>query len=159
MFQLFVALALAAAAAITDYLYYRIPNMLVALGMVTLVWIALTDAWYGEMQMVFWRMQGMGISLILLIPVYLFGGLGAGDVKLLCIIGGLFGVQSTVIIIAAAFCIGAGYGIGTILKGIQEELQRYQENGVVQWHMHRIHFAYAVFGATLIYGLIMCKQG
>lgn len=87
--QVLLHLVLIAAAA--DLLWGIIPNGLVAAGLLC----GLCDQVYG------WKILGFALwGLGIAVPIFLFGGLywfrmiGAGDVKLFCVIGGFLGPGS-----------------------------------------------------------------
>ncbi|PKH06289.1 prepilin peptidase [Moritella sp. Urea-trap-13] len=71
-----------------DLRYQRIPNKLCLLALLFGILInSYFDSWSGFMESIF----GASLALILLIPVYKFKMLGAGDVKLMIGIGALSG--------------------------------------------------------------------
>lgn len=79
-----------------DFSIRKIPNILSLGGCVVGVgWLMSTGhamTGVGAMQ----AMLGFGLALLLTLPGYLMHALGAGDVKLLCAIGLLCGLQITV---------------------------------------------------------------
>lgn len=53
--------------------------------------------------------------ILLLIFIFMIGGIGAGDVKLFAVIGGFIGYQGVIWCIIASFIIGAVISVGKIL--------------------------------------------
>ena len=90
-------------AVIWDLRSSRIPNWLTFPAMS----IALAGhAWLDGMDGVLFSMAGLGTGLGLFILVYLVGGMGAGDVKLLAGVGAWIGMGDTLY----AFCVSAVVG-------------------------------------------------
>lgn len=83
-----VLVALLLGAVITDLRSRRIPNLLVGGGMVLALLWHLSQA---GMPGVFFSLKGMGIGILLLIIPFFLGGMGAGDVKLLGMVGAFMG--------------------------------------------------------------------
>lgn len=103
-------LAVVWAAAWVDFKTFRIPNALsvtvAAMGLLSQVWgLGLAGIWQG--------IAGLGLGLALLLPAYLLGHAGAGDVKLMGAVGALLGPQrlwwALLFSILAAGVMGAMY--------------------------------------------------
>ena len=88
-----LALGMVTLAAYIDLRTRRIPNWLtvgmLAAGLVVNVW-ELGAAGFGV------ALAGCALGLVLLLPFYVVGGMGAGDVKLLGAVGALVGPQTLV---------------------------------------------------------------
>lgn len=73
-----------AAAAFMDWMYYRIPNICIVAGMAAgLVMAYASESWLGVVA----AAVCMAVIFVVLYPLYLLGGLGAGDVKLFMVAG------------------------------------------------------------------------
>lgn len=75
-------------AAIIDGWKLKVPNWLtfhLALGGLAFC------TWYAGAAGLIWSLQGLGIGLAVLLPLYLIGGMGAGDVKLYAGVGAWVG--------------------------------------------------------------------
>jgi prepilin peptidase CpaA len=90
-------------AAVIDGWKLKVPNW-ITFPMVISGWIYSTAAfgWEG----LAWSLVGTGVGLLLLLPLYAVGGMGAGDVKLLAGVGAW--VWGTVTFYA--FCLSAVFG-------------------------------------------------
>ncbi|MDD5329653.1 MAG: A24 family peptidase [Sulfuricella sp.] len=96
-------LGLLLAAALTDSIHYRIPNLLVFPGAAFgLFYNAVFSGGLGLVG----ALEGMGMGLALLLPFYLLRAMGAGDVKLMAMTGAFLGPWDTL-----------GAALGTFLAG------------------------------------------
>jgi prepilin peptidase CpaA len=111
---------LVTAAAITDLASRRIPNVLIAAGLVASLMVqTFSPAGLG------WAawLLGMLTGFVLLLPVYLLRGMGAGDVKLMAAIGAFVGPFIALKIVLATFLIGGIWSLAVILfKGKWNEV-------------------------------------
>nr|WP_242470864.1 A24 family peptidase [Thiocystis violacea] len=107
-----VTLSVVWAAAWVDFRTFRIPNTIVllgiALGMSILTWGAgLEGLWQS--------LGGILVALVLLFPFYVFGHMGAGDVKLMGAVGALLGPEQLLmalfITLVAAGLMGVAYAL------------------------------------------------
>jgi prepilin peptidase CpaA len=90
-------------AAIIDGIRLKVPNWLtyhLALG--GLAWAA----WSGGTHGLLWSLGGLATGLLLLLPLYAIGGMGAGDVKLLAGIGAWVGASVTLGAFACSAVVG-----------------------------------------------------
>ena len=96
-------LLLIAAAVVVDVRSHRIPNAVVATGAaIGFAWqLVLPDGWG-----VVYALQGAAVGLGLFLPMYVMHAMGAGDVKLMAMIGTFLGPAATV-----------GAGLSTLLAG------------------------------------------
>lgn len=88
-----LVLLLVIPAAIFDYRERRIPNWLVLAGIVTGLAMnifllydnpsPLTGLWFS--------LEGLGLALVVYLPLYILRGMGAGDVKLMAAVGSIVG--------------------------------------------------------------------
>jgi prepilin peptidase CpaA len=76
-------------AAISDIRTRRIPNKLVVAGLSSLCVLATFSGAKGFI----WSFAGLAAGLAIFFPIYAAGWLGAGDVKLIGLVGGFFGLQ------------------------------------------------------------------
>ncbi len=119
-------LVLLLAAVITDLKTHRIPNLLLipALGISVLIH-TLGSGLPGLIDVA----GGLLVGMAMLLPVYMLGGMGAGDVKLLGVVGSLLGPWGAVVAGLATMMSGAVLGIGVILwQRLRPLLQPYAQH-------------------------------
>jgi len=111
-------------AAVTDLYHHRLPNPL-TLGALLLA-LAL-QLYFLQGSGLLQGLAGAFTGLLLLLPFYLLGGMGAGDVKLMAAVGGFIGPLP--VALAAAFsliCAGLyGLALITVKREWTPTLQRY----------------------------------
>ena len=114
-------IALVVAAASTDLQCRRIPNVLVAAG---LVGAFFTQCWLrgipdGASAWLAGALVGFGLFL----PLYLMRGMGAGDVKLMAAIGAFVGPQMSVEIAFMTWIIGGVWALAVVvLRGVAKSV-------------------------------------
>jgi prepilin peptidase CpaA len=113
-----VLLALLAAAAVYDWRTYRIPNLLTAGGL--LFALAYNTAYPPAMIANWtWAPTGMLLGLAALLPMYAIGAMGAGDVKLMAMVGAFLGPQGA---IYALLFSGAAGGIAALSFALRKRM-------------------------------------
>lgn len=155
-------LAILAAAVFYDVRQERVPNGLILAGMVLTAGQAVILGRLSE-----W-LFGMGIPILLLFPLFWIRGLGAGDIKLLSVIGSFSGWKVSCSIILAAFFAGFVLSVYKILRYHQFFIRmRYlahyiskckKENQITPYYRkeegsqkERIHFTVPILFAYLLY--------
>ncbi len=105
-------------AAVIDGFELKVPNWL-TFSMIISGWIYSTAAaaWLGESWWVGlgWSMVGMIVGLLLLMPAYAIGGMGAGDVKLMAGVGAWVHATHTFYAFCATAIVGAILAVGMVL--------------------------------------------
>ena len=97
---------------IYDLFYGRIPNVFIVIGFMS---------WFPYIVMtrrtsdVVWALLSIFVVGIILIGVYLIGGIGAGDVKLICLISGFLEPVEGLKLLFLIFILGAFFGVVKIL--------------------------------------------
>lgn len=89
LFPAAVLLGILCIAAFTDIRARRIPNHLIFWGLACALLIALSLGGSAALN----ALVGIFAALFVFFPVYLWGALGAGDVKLLMVVGAFLGTQ------------------------------------------------------------------
>jgi prepilin peptidase CpaA len=90
-------------AAVIDGKQLRVPNWLtfhLVLGGLGYA------AWTGGGSSLLWSLEGVALGLVLLLPLYAIGGMGAGDVKLLAGVGAFMGPEWTLGAFVVAVVVG-----------------------------------------------------
>jgi prepilin peptidase CpaA len=90
-----VVLAVALAAAFCDLRWRRIPNWLT--GPAVMMGVGL-NAWLGGWTGACGALQGLGLALLIHLPLFALRALGGGDVKLMAAIGSLVGPGAFLVI-------------------------------------------------------------
>lgn len=88
--SLAVLILLLLAASVCDLRWKRIPNVLTFSGII--ISLMLNTVINGMNGLLF-SLAGAGFGLALLLPFYILGGMGAGDVKLMGAVGGFLGAK------------------------------------------------------------------
>lgn len=102
-------------AAWQDIRYYRIPNTLVFSGAVTgLLLHTLLPQHMGGLGLLT-SLAGLGIGLVVLLPLYLLRAMGAGDIKLMAMIGAFVGPASMLIITVYVLLAGGVLALSIVL--------------------------------------------
>lgn len=105
-------------AAVIDGVQLKVPNWL-TFPMIISGWIysgfvgvSAGDSWW---MAVGWSLLGMLVGLLLLLPAYAIGGMGAGDVKLMAGLGAWMHVTHTFYAFCVTAIVGAILALGMIL--------------------------------------------
>lgn len=108
---------------ITDLMHHRIPN-LILLPALTIALVAQITV--GGAAGLFSAVAGLLVGLILLLPLYVMGGMGAGDVKLLAVAGAFLGPWGTAVAGAVTLVAGGLYAILFLAwRAVRPVLERY----------------------------------
>lgn len=98
----FFLITLLTVAAMCDLVYAKIPNKIIIFGLVLALISCVGIKGIEEIGKYF---AGMCISFLTGMVVYAFGILGAGDIKLICIVGAFLGVRGVLGSIIIAFLV------------------------------------------------------
>lgn len=88
-----------------DLLYTRIPNYLILFGLISGFILQITLLGYSGL---FYGLQGLLLGFLILFPMYIMGGTGAGDVKLMSVVGLFLGHWQNVFVAGCATLIIGG---------------------------------------------------
>lgn len=102
-------------ASYTDLKGHRIPNILAFGGAVAGL---LLQTWFFGLGGVVSGLGGMVLGLVLYLPLYLLGGMGAGDVKLMAAVGTFLGHQTILLAAGLSLIAGSLIGLGVVLMRI-----------------------------------------
>jgi prepilin peptidase CpaA len=107
------ALSIALIATASDLRHRRIPNTLTLIGAVAgLIYSAATGAGSGATT----SLQGWALGLLIWLPIYALGGMGAGDVKLLACVGAWLGPGAVVRVAIYASIAGGALALAVALR-------------------------------------------
>lgn len=108
-----VLVALLIVAGVIDYRTYRIPNWLTVSGAVFgLLYSALGANVH---QGFLWSLGGLALGLLMMLPMYALRVMGAGDVKLMAMVGTFLGYTGTPLAILCTFIAGGIAALGFAL--------------------------------------------
>lgn len=115
-----ILLVILVVAVIMDMCFDKIYNEWILIGIVAGLLCAVLEN--GEMGFLM-AVMSMTVPVFILYPLFMIGGLGAGDIKLLAVTGCFFTIKETIICIGISFVIGA---VLSLLKMLAERnfLQR-----------------------------------
>lgn len=98
-------------AAVSDWRYWRIPNQLLAASMAAALMLAMFTADSITLRDC---LLGGVTGLLILMPFYLMGGMGAGDVKLLAVLGLHMGWLATLHVALISALVGGVWAIALL---------------------------------------------
>jgi prepilin peptidase CpaA len=119
-----ILMLLLAGAAVSDYRIHRIPNWLVLSGaLFGLIYnTALPPSPHAN---ILFPLAGLGLGLMLFLPLYLVRAMGAGDVKLLAMVGAFLGPGDTFRAALATMIVGGVLSIlFVLLRGTARRMFR-----------------------------------
>ncbi|SFH93349.1 prepilin peptidase CpaA [Collimonas sp. OK307] len=101
-------------AAVSDCRTYKIPNWLTASG--TLFGLIYSTAAAASLPAgLLWGFEGMLLGFCMMLPLYAIKAMGAGDVKLMAMVGAFLGVPYIVFAVIATFIAGGLVALGFAL--------------------------------------------
>jgi prepilin peptidase CpaA len=109
-----VLFALLLAAAVIDLRIYKIPNWLTLGGMAFALVYSLFVPFSRDLGIT-WAMGGLLLGFFVMLPMYAMGVMGAGDVKLMAMVGAFLGLTDT--LFALIFAMIAG-GVAAVLVAL-----------------------------------------
>lgn len=124
-----VLLLMLALAAAIDSRSHRIPNWLVLSGAVyALIYNTVLPPWHNGT--VLFPLAGLGLGLLLFLPLYLMRAMGAGDVKLMAMVGAFLGPNE---IWRAALLIWASGGLLALVFVVLNGTALRMVNNLTAW--------------------------
>ena len=122
---------LLAAAVSTDLVCRKVPNQLCMLGIITGCYLCVSGYGLQAGSMIF--LKSILWPVCLLFPVYLIGGVGAGDVKLIAAVSAMMGGARIGQLILISFLIGAVFALLRLIR----KRQLWYRSGKAAAHMTR----------------------
>ena len=101
-------------ASISDYCTYKIPNCLTAGGIFFALIYNTAVPFYRDHGFL-WALGGMVIGFLVMLPCYVIRVMGAGDVKLMAMVGAFLGVSDAISAILYSLIVGGVAAIGFAL--------------------------------------------
>ena len=111
--------------AITDILKSKIFNVWLLLGCAARMLICIAD---GHVETVFLLLAKAGVTILILLPVYMIRGIGGGDIKLFSVLSMFLSSGELISSVIIAFFIAA-------VLGIAKMVMKKNENGKCTIHM------------------------
>lgn len=109
----FVLICILLAACVSDFRTYQISNKIIIAGGIAGGLVRFFEDSYGGLGL--W-MCGCVCMLAVFYWLYALSMMGAGDIKLFAVIGGMLGIKRGMTVIIAAFCIAAFISLMLIIK-------------------------------------------
>ena len=134
-----------------DLRTYRVPNSFIVLCSITgmyLLWLEM--GMWGTITFLYRFLWPIALLYI----IYLIGGLGAGDIKLLAVVSTAMTSQNMMWLIMCSLCIGAAYGLFRLIKSRQ--LCLFYMRKSANYHTTKIHFTVCILFAFVG---CLCKEG
>jgi prepilin peptidase CpaA len=91
-----------------DMIEHRIPNVVCGVALASAI---LLHTLASGLSGLAFALEGAALGLGLLLPMYLVKGMGAGDVKLMCAVGGFLGPLDTFLAAVVALVLGGVIGL------------------------------------------------
>jgi len=122
-----VLVALLVMAAVIDWRTYRIPNWLTAGGMAFgLIYNSvIAQPWHDGL---LGALAGLGVGLVVLLPVYALRVMGAGDVKLMAMVGAIVGLPDILNAVLYSLIVG---GIAAVAFAVYHRALRRMTTNVM----------------------------
>ena len=98
-------------AVVNDLRFQKIPNILVFPAMVVSI---AYHSWFSGLEGFLFSIEGIGLGMAVLMAFHLFGGMGAGDVKLMGAVGGFLGPKGVFIAFLLTALIGGIYSLAML---------------------------------------------
>ncbi len=118
-----ILLGIVLGAAVTDVCWNRVPNWLT--GSAIAIGVVGHASLFGQEGLLF-SVEGLGLGFALFFPLYLLGGSGGGDIKLLATVGSFVGPGEIISVACLAGIVGGLYAAGRMVThwGFHGSLQR-----------------------------------
>jgi prepilin peptidase CpaA len=130
-----LAVILALFAGLGDLRSRKIPNALTVPALLVGIFVnSLLAGWKGFLTSV----EGAGLGLVILLPLVLLRGLGAGDWKLIGALGAMVGPGETIRILLITVFLAAGWGV--------VEMVRQHRVKSTLWNLWELVHGFVVFG-------------
>lgn len=107
----FITIILLTAATIQDIRSYKVKNLYIILGYFAGLLFYLEEKGYLSIEKSISWILGMAVPILILWVLYRYKVIGAGDIKLFSVIGGLYGFQFIIIHMILALFLGAALSI------------------------------------------------
>jgi prepilin peptidase CpaA len=127
-----------AASAVIDLHQQRIPNLLVAAAAAIGV---LLNGWHDGLSGVLFSIAGFLTALAALLPLYMTGGFGAGDVKAMAAVGVFLGPGGALFAVVCTLMVGAAVAV---VVALQRRLRPARGTRATLADVARSRFPYAI---------------
>jgi prepilin peptidase CpaA len=147
LIRIIIGIMLTILAVYFDIRSYKIPNKLIIVSIFMGIGLLIYDSLQGRFVVTY--IYAMVMAFILLFIVYMFGGIGAGDVKLSAAMGFIFGFLVMIEVLVWTFLAAAFIGITSfIVGGTTTTVVRL--NKKVSLKGHQFHFSIAILTGEII---------
>ncbi len=107
-----------------DLTQHRIPNLLTyGTAIAGIILQCLLGGWAGLLE----GIGGLGVGLLVFLPFFLGGGMGAGDIKLMAALGVMLGPYETLLTAGVTLVAGSLFGVMILVakRGVKKHFSRY----------------------------------
>lgn len=161
--RLWLILIIAGSAVFMDFLMEKVVNSFICLGWIIGFFYQIFNQG-SEGLLIF--IKGISIPFFLLLPLFYFRMLGAGDVKLFSVLGGILGGTVILKVMFCSFCLGAVLSLAFLIScgNLKERFSyffnyfyQYYQTGIVCPYMTKgrqaenFHFTVPVFLGIMLY--------
>ena len=145
-------IATVSAAVVQDLRDWRIPNRLIAIGLMQGMIISAWMHGFGQGLLV--SVSGSVIPVLILYVLFLMRALGAGDIKLFAVAGTFVGTD-VVRVMIYSFLAGGVISLFFLLKEVLMSVTNRKEISTKQFYRNlmksRVHFSAAIMGGVMYY--------
>ena len=139
--ELWLVLGISGIAVFMDFLMERVVNSFICMGLVLGLYYQIST---GSVKGMIVYVLGILVPFFLLLPLFYFRMLGAGDIKLFCVLGSVLGYETIVKIMVCSFFLGSViiFSISNFLWKSERKMSLFFSLFVSVWENKEPYFPY-----------------